>query len=66
MFLSLIQLFIISFDTTISTNFNELQSKKKPIFFWINALAPLLSIILGSLLVYFTHAERHGVQVVTH
>ncbi|KAG7018734.1 Sulfate transporter 3.1, partial [Cucurbita argyrosperma subsp. argyrosperma] len=39
-------------------------SKKKPIFFWINALAPLLSIILGSLLVYFTHAERHGVQVI--
>ncbi|XP_022979229.1 sulfate transporter 3.1-like [Cucurbita maxima] len=38
--------------------------KKKPIFFWINALAPLLSIILGSLLVYFTHAERHGVQVI--
>ncbi|KAG7028882.1 Sulfate transporter 3.1 [Cucurbita argyrosperma subsp. argyrosperma] len=41
-------------------------SKKKPIFFWINALAPLTSVILGSLLVYFTHAEKHGVQVIGH
>jgi sulfate transporter 3 len=27
-------------------------------------MAPLTSVILGSLLVYFTHAERHGVQVI--
>ena len=27
-------------------------------------MTPLTSVILGSLLVYFTHAERHGVQVV--
>ncbi|CAK9318667.1 unnamed protein product [Citrullus colocynthis] len=39
-------------------------SKKKAIFFWINALAPLTSVILGSLLVYLTHAEKHGVQVI--
>ncbi|KAL0548220.1 hypothetical protein IC582_012668 [Cucumis melo] len=39
-------------------------SKKKPIFFWISALAPLTSVILGSLLVYLTHAEKHGVQVI--
>ncbi|XP_057964409.1 sulfate transporter 3.1-like [Malania oleifera] len=39
-------------------------SKKKPRFFWISAMAPLTSVILGSLLVYLTHAERHGVQVI--
>ncbi|CAI0448812.1 unnamed protein product [Linum tenue] len=39
------------------------QSKKRPKFFWVSALAPLTSVILGSLLVYFTHAEKHGVQV---
>ncbi|KAI3870828.1 hypothetical protein MKX03_006812 [Papaver bracteatum] len=39
-------------------------SKKKPKFFWIAAMAPLTSVILGSLLVYFTHAEKHGVQVI--
>lgn len=28
-------------------------------------MAPLTSVILGSILVYFTHAEKHGVQVVS-
>lgn len=28
-------------------------------------MAPLASVILGSLLVYLTHAEKHGVQVVS-
>ncbi|CAL9049006.1 unnamed protein product, partial [Musa banksii] len=41
------------------------QSKKGPKFFWVSAAAPLTSVILGSLLVYFTHAENHGVQVVS-
>ncbi|RRT55843.1 hypothetical protein BHM03_00039826, partial [Ensete ventricosum] len=36
-----------------------------PKFFWVSAAAPLTSVILGSLLVYFTHAENHGVQVVS-
>lgn len=39
-------------------------SKKRPKFFWISAMTPLLCVILGSLLVYFTHAEKHGVQVI--
>lgn len=42
-----------------------MQSKKKPRFFWISAMAPLTSVILGSVLVYLTHAEKHGVQVVS-
>ncbi|CAI9118397.1 OLC1v1019962C1 [Oldenlandia corymbosa var. corymbosa] len=41
-------------------------SKKKPVFFWINAMAPLTSVILGSVLVYVTHAENHGVEVIGH
>lgn len=39
-------------------------SKIRPKFFWISAIAPLTSVILGSLLVYLTHAEKHGVQVI--
>ncbi|XVF21721.1 hypothetical protein REPUB_Repub12eG0114600 [Reevesia pubescens] len=39
-------------------------SKERPKFFWISAMAPLTSVILGSLLVYLTHAEKHGVQVI--
>ncbi|CAK7346538.1 unnamed protein product [Dovyalis caffra] len=41
-------------------------SKRKPKFFWVSAMAPLTSVILGSILVYVTHAEKHGVQVVGH
>ncbi|XP_022748964.1 sulfate transporter 3.1-like [Durio zibethinus] len=41
-------------------------SKRKATFFWINAMAPLTSVILGSILVYLTHAEKHGVQVIGH
>ncbi|PKI57211.1 sulfate transporter 3.1-like [Punica granatum] len=39
-------------------------SKRTPKFFWISAMAPLTSVVLGSLLVYLTHAEKHGVQVI--
>ncbi|KAG6774507.1 hypothetical protein POTOM_021860 [Populus tomentosa] len=42
------------------------QSKRKPRFFWVSAMAPLTSVILGSILVYLTHAEKHGVQVIGH
>ncbi|KAL8100770.1 hypothetical protein AgCh_032862 [Apium graveolens] len=41
-------------------------STKRPKLFWISAMAPLTSVILGSILVYFTHAEKHGVQVIGH
>ncbi|KNA08828.1 hypothetical protein SOVF_159150 [Spinacia oleracea] len=41
-------------------------SKRKPIYFWISAMAPLTSVILGSLIVYLTHAEKHGIQVIGH
>lgn len=41
-------------------------SKRKPRFFWVSAIAPLTSVILGSILVYLTHAEKHGVQVIGH
>eukprot|EP00262_Sarcandra_glabra_P014616 TRINITY_DN42_c0_g1_i2.p1 TRINITY_DN42_c0_g1~~TRINITY_DN42_c0_g1_i2.p1 ORF type:complete len:658 (-),score=56.64 TRINITY_DN42_c0_g1_i2:371-2344(-) len=39
-------------------------SKKRPKYFWISAMAPLTSVILGSILCYLTHAEKHGVQVI--
>ncbi|KAM7256528.1 hypothetical protein ACFE04_012269 [Oxalis oulophora] len=46
--------------------FTRFFSKKRPKFFWVAAMAPLASVILGSILVYLTHAERHGVQVIGH
>ncbi|KAF8016741.1 hypothetical protein BT93_H2077 [Corymbia citriodora subsp. variegata] len=41
-------------------------SKKRPAFFWVNAMAPLTSVIFGSVLVYLSHAEKHGVPVIGH
>ncbi|KAH6812452.1 sulfate transporter 3 [Perilla frutescens var. frutescens] len=54
--------FVFLFYLLISKYF----SKKRPNLFWISAMAPLTSVILGSLLVYLTHAEKHGVQVIGH
>lgn len=39
-------------------------SKRRPKLFWISAAAPLTSVILGSVLVYLTHAENHGIQII--
>ncbi|KAM3373720.1 sulfate transporter 3.1 isoform X1 [Capsicum galapagoense] len=39
-------------------------SQKRPKLFWISAMAPLTSVILGTILVYITHAEKHGVAVI--
>ncbi|KAF2317409.1 hypothetical protein GH714_021851 [Hevea brasiliensis] len=35
---------------------------KKKKLFWIAAIAPLVSVILSTLLVYVTHADKHGVK----
>eukprot|EP00252_Welwitschia_mirabilis_P017946 TRINITY_DN40074_c0_g1_i1.p1 TRINITY_DN40074_c0_g1~~TRINITY_DN40074_c0_g1_i1.p1 ORF type:complete len:694 (+),score=89.73 TRINITY_DN40074_c0_g1_i1:96-2084(+) len=39
-------------------------SKKTPRLFWVSAASPLTSVIAGSLLVFLTRAERHGVDIV--
>ncbi|XP_050372390.1 sulfate transporter 3.1-like [Argentina anserina] len=39
-------------------------SKKRQSLFWVSALAPLVCVIMGSLLVYLTHAEHHNIKVI--
>ncbi|KAL8172419.1 hypothetical protein V2J09_024223 [Rumex salicifolius] len=34
--------------------------------FWVPALAPLVAVILSTLLVYITRADNHGVKIVKH
>ncbi|KAL0846218.1 hypothetical protein Bca101_019464 [Brassica carinata] len=41
-----------------------LLRKKRPKLFWISAMAPLVSVIFGSLFVYFLHAQFHGIQII--
>ncbi|KAK3012070.1 hypothetical protein RJ639_011963 [Escallonia herrerae] len=42
------------------------QGKKNKKFFWVPATAPLISVILSTLFVYITHAEKKGVAIVRH
>ncbi|KAL1218288.1 putative sulfate transporter 3.3 [Cardamine amara subsp. amara] len=39
-------------------------SMKKPKLFWVSAGAPLLSVIISTLLVFVFRADRHGVSVI--
>ncbi|KAJ4716922.1 Sulfate transporter 1.1 [Melia azedarach] len=38
--------------------------KKNKKYFWVSAIAPLISVILSTFFVFITHAENHGVQIV--
>ncbi|XVF36766.1 hypothetical protein REPUB_Repub19eG0086700 [Reevesia pubescens] len=44
--------------------FAKYIGKKNKKFFWVAAIAPLISVILSTFFVYITHAERKGVQIV--
>ncbi|KAK3230817.1 hypothetical protein Dsin_002698 [Dipteronia sinensis] len=35
-------------------------------FFWLPAIAPLISVILSTFIVYITKADRHGVKIIKH
>ncbi|KAJ8435961.1 hypothetical protein Cgig2_017499 [Carnegiea gigantea] len=43
-----------------------LQGKKNKKLFWIPAIGPLTSVILATLIVYITRADKKGVQIVKH
>ncbi|KAL8540617.1 hypothetical protein ACS0TY_002027 [Phlomoides rotata] len=40
--------------------------KRNKKLFWIPAIAPLISVIISTLCVYLTHAEKKGVAIVRH
>ncbi|KAL5992303.1 hypothetical protein ACLOJK_013219 [Asimina triloba] len=35
-------------------------------FFWLPAIAPLVSVILSTLLVFLTRADKHGIKIIKH
>ncbi|RDY13762.1 Low affinity sulfate transporter 3, partial [Mucuna pruriens] len=35
-------------------------------FFWLPAISPLLSVILSTLIVYLSRADKHGVNIIKH
>lgn len=48
----------------LSTKYYLARKYKK--LFWLAAMAPLLSVIMSTLLVFLTRADKHGVKIVKH
>lgn len=46
--------------------FAKFIGKKKQKFFWVPAIAPLISVILSTFFVFITRADNDGVQIVKH
>ncbi|XP_059631430.1 sulfate transporter 1.3-like [Cornus florida] len=46
--------------------FAKFIGKKNKKFFWVPAIAPLISVILSTFFVYITRADKQGVQIVKH
>ncbi|KAE7998768.1 hypothetical protein FH972_003279 [Carpinus fangiana] len=38
--------------------------KRRPKLFWVSAIAPMVTVLVGCLFAYFFHAEDHGIQIV--
>lgn len=47
------------------SKFFSFQGKKNKKFFWVPAIAPLISVILSTFFVYITRADKDGVQIVS-
>ncbi|VFQ63078.1 unnamed protein product [Cuscuta campestris] len=46
--------------------FTRFVSKKKARLFWVSAISPMVTVIVGGLFAYFAHAENHGIPIVGH
>ncbi|XP_016512976.1 putative sulfate transporter 3.5 [Nicotiana tabacum] len=46
--------------------FTRFVKNKKPKLFWVSAIAPMVTVIVGCLFAYFAHADKHGIQIVGH
>ncbi|KAL3532429.1 hypothetical protein ACH5RR_005950 [Cinchona calisaya] len=44
--------------------FTRFVKQKRPRLFWVSAIAPIITVIVGGLFAYFTHADKHGIAIV--
>ncbi|KAK3041643.1 hypothetical protein RJ639_001453 [Escallonia herrerae] len=44
--------------------FTKFVKQKRPKLFWVSAVAPMVTVVVGGLFAYFAHAEKHGIQIV--
>lgn len=43
-----------------------MQGRRNKKLFWLPAMAPLISVIVSTLIVFLTKADDHGVKIVKH
>ncbi|KAL9264050.1 hypothetical protein AKJ16_DCAP04370 [Drosera capensis] len=46
--------------------FTRYIKNKNPKLFWVSAVAPLVTVLVGCLFAYVAHGEKHGIQIVGH
>ncbi|KAK4791009.1 hypothetical protein SAY86_031422 [Trapa natans] len=46
--------------------FTRYVRKRNPRLFWVSAISPMLTVLIGGLFAYFAHADKHGIQIVGH
>ncbi|KAK9269574.1 hypothetical protein L1049_001350 [Liquidambar formosana] len=46
--------------------FTRFLRKRNPRLFWLSAIAPMVTVVVGCVFAYFAHAEKHGIQIVGH
>ncbi|KAI8532257.1 hypothetical protein RHMOL_Rhmol11G0199200 [Rhododendron molle] len=56
-----------SFILGLSSDYQiHCKGKKNRKWFWVPAIAPLISVIVATFFVFITHADKHGVAIVNH
>nr|XP_023913367.1 sulfate transporter 2.1 [Quercus suber]POF09389.1 sulfate transporter 2.1 [Quercus suber] len=58
--------FILGCSFLIFILITRFVGKRKKRLFWLSAIAPLLSVILSTLIVFLTRADKHGIKIVKH
>ncbi|KAG2716579.1 hypothetical protein I3843_03G135100 [Carya illinoinensis] len=58
--------FILGCSFLIFILFTRFLGRRKKRLFWLPAIAPLLSVILSTLIVFLTRADKHGIKIVKH
>ncbi|XP_027173937.1 probable sulfate transporter 3.5 [Coffea eugenioides] len=44
--------------------FTRFVKQRRPKLFWVSAIAPIVTVIVGGLFAYFGHADKHGIPIV--
>lgn len=56
--------FVVGCSFMVFLLISRLVGRRSKKFFWLPAISPLLSVILSTLIVYLTRADKHGVNII--